>query len=98
MFRLGFSGSDPVLPVPAGSPLGDALTAVAVYAHAAITGHGFTRADLWPPHRPVRPGPPPGARARLITSRAHGHRHARSPAGTLTMTTNAPFMMRDAPR
>jgi len=46
MFRLGFSGSDPVLPVPAGSPLGDALTAVAVYAHAAITGHGFTRADL----------------------------------------------------
>ena len=48
MFRLGFSGSDPVLPVPAGSPLGDALTAVAVYAHAAITGRGFTRADLWP--------------------------------------------------
>jgi hypothetical protein len=28
--------------------LGDALSAVAAAAHAAITGYGFTRADLWP--------------------------------------------------
>jgi transposase-like protein len=49
MFRLGFiGGSDPVLPVPAGSPLGDALAAVAVCAHAAITRHGYGREDLWP--------------------------------------------------
>lgn len=49
MFRLGFiDGSDPGLPAPAASPLGDALAAVAACAHAAITGHGFTRADLWP--------------------------------------------------
>ena len=49
MFQLGFiGGADPVLPEPSGSPLGDALSAVAAAAHAAITGHGFTRADLWP--------------------------------------------------
>jgi len=49
MFRLGFiGGSDPALPAPAGSLLGDALAAVAACAHAAITRHGFTRADLWP--------------------------------------------------
>ena len=49
MFQLGFiGGADPVLPEPSGSPLGDALSAVAAAAHAAITGYGFTRADLWP--------------------------------------------------
>ena len=49
MFQLGLiGGADPVLPEPSGSPLGDALSAVAAAAHAAITGHGFTRADLWP--------------------------------------------------
>jgi transposase-like protein len=47
MFQLGFiAGADPALPVPSASPLGDALNAVA--AHAAITGYGFSRADLWP--------------------------------------------------
>jgi hypothetical protein len=29
-------------------PLDDALNAVAAAAHAAITGHGFGLADLWP--------------------------------------------------
>jgi len=49
MFQLGFiGGSDPALPAPSGSPLGDALSAVAAAAHAAITGYGFTTADLWP--------------------------------------------------
>ena len=49
MFQLGFiGGADPVLPEPSGTPLGDALSAVAAATHAAITGHGFTRADLWP--------------------------------------------------
>jgi hypothetical protein len=49
MFQLGFiAGADPALPVPSASPLGDALNAVAAAAHAAITGYGFSRADLWP--------------------------------------------------
>ena len=49
MYQLGFiGGADPALPEPSGSPLGDALNAVAVAAHAAITGYGFSRADLWP--------------------------------------------------
>jgi len=50
MFQLGFIGglADPALPVPSGSPLGDALSAVAACAHAAITGYGLSRADLWP--------------------------------------------------
>ena len=49
MFQLGFiGGADPVLPEPSGSPLGDALNAVAAATHAAITGHGLARADLWP--------------------------------------------------
>ena len=41
-------GTDTALPEPVASPLGDALNAVAAAAHAAITGHGFSRADLWP--------------------------------------------------
>ncbi len=49
MLQLGFiGGSDPALPVPSGSPLGDALSAVAACAHAAITSYGLSRADLWP--------------------------------------------------
>ena len=49
MFQLGFiAGAGPALPVPSASPLGDALNAVAAAAHAAITGYGFSRADLWP--------------------------------------------------
>ncbi len=49
MGQLGvIGGTDPALPEPAGSPLHDALNAVAAAAHAAITGHGFARADLWP--------------------------------------------------
>ncbi len=47
-------GTDPALPGPADSPLHDALNAVAAAAHAAITGHGFTSAGLWP--LPGRPG------------------------------------------
>ena len=49
MHQLGFiGGADPALPEPSGSALGDALSAVAAAAHAAITEYGFTRADLWP--------------------------------------------------
>lgn len=49
MFQLGFiGGSDPALPMLSGSPLGDALSAAAACAHAAITGYGLSRADLWP--------------------------------------------------
>ena len=49
MRQLGaIGGTDPALRAPAASPLGDALNAVAAAAHAAITGHGFAHADLWP--------------------------------------------------
>jgi len=49
MGELGvIGGTDPLLPAPAASPLGDALNAVAAAAHAAITGHGFAQAGLWP--------------------------------------------------
>ena len=49
MHQFGFiGGADPALPEPSGSLLGDALNAVAAAAHAAITGYGFTQADLWP--------------------------------------------------
>jgi hypothetical protein len=41
-------GADPALPEPSGSALGDALSAIAAAAHAAITRYGFTAADLWP--------------------------------------------------
>jgi Domain of unknown function (DUF6431) len=41
-------GDGPALPEPASSPLHDALNAVAAAAHAAITGHRFGPADLWP--------------------------------------------------
>lgn len=49
MRQLGaIGGEGPALPEPASSPLHDALNAVAAAAHAAITGHGFGPADLWP--------------------------------------------------
>ncbi len=49
MHQLGaIGGTGPALPEPAGSHLGDALNAVAAAAHAAIAGHGFGPADLWP--------------------------------------------------
>ncbi len=49
MFQLGvIGGTDPALPGLAASPLHDALNAVAAAAHAAIAGHGFGLADLWP--------------------------------------------------
>jgi hypothetical protein len=49
MHQLGaIGGTDPALPEPVASPLHDALNAVAAAAHAAITGHGFGVADLWP--------------------------------------------------
>ena len=50
MHQLGFVGglAGPPLPGPAGSPLGDALNAVAACVHAAITRFGLSRADLWP--------------------------------------------------
>jgi hypothetical protein len=49
MHQLGvIGGTDPALPEPSGSPLGDALNAVVAAAYAAITQHGFGQADLWP--------------------------------------------------
>ena len=49
MGQLGaIGGADPALPESAVSPLHAALNAVAAAAHAAITGHGFAHADLWP--------------------------------------------------
>ena len=70
----------PPLPGPTGSPLGDALNAVAACAHAAITRFGLSRADLWP-LLAGRRGPPSRARPRrLILSRKPRHRHARGPA------------------
>ena len=49
MGELGaIGGTDPALPAPAASPLGDALNAVAAATHAAITGHGFAQPGLWP--------------------------------------------------
>ena len=49
MQQLGaIGGTDPALPGPDASPLHDALNAVAAAAHAAVTGHGFDSADLWP--------------------------------------------------
>jgi hypothetical protein len=49
MHQLGWiCGTDPALPEPAASPLGDALNAAAAAAHAAITGYGLGPADLWP--------------------------------------------------
>ena len=49
MRQLGFIAglADPPLPALSGSPLGDALNAVAACAHAAITGSGLSRGDLW---------------------------------------------------
>ena len=49
MFQLSaIGGTGQALPGPDDSPLHDALNAVAVAAHAAITGHGCGPADLWP--------------------------------------------------
>lgn len=49
MFQLGvIGGTDPALPGPDASSLHDALNAVAAAAHAANTGYGLGRADLWP--------------------------------------------------
>ena len=57
-------GRDPCPPGPTGSVLGDALTAVAACAYAAIRWHGRPEAGLDGADRPVRPGrrPRPGAR------------------------------------
>ena len=92
MRQLGFAGglAGPPLPGPAASPLGDALNAVTACAHAAITRFGLSRADLWP--LPGRFGLARHlAPAHAVNLRQPGHRHARSPAATLTMTTTAPF-------
>jgi len=49
MFQLGvIGGTDPALSGPDASSLHDALNAVAAAAHAANTGYGLGRADLWP--------------------------------------------------
>lgn len=49
MHQLAFIAglADPPLPALSGSPLGDALNAVAACVHAAITGLGVPRGDLW---------------------------------------------------
>ena len=59
MHQLGFVGglAGPPLPGPAGSPLGDALNAVAACAHAAITGKRSRAAE-----RHLQPGGGPRLR------------------------------------
>ena len=86
-------GRDAPAELPAGQVAArDALNAVAACTHAAITRFGLSRTDLWPLlgrfglARHLAP-----ARCRLILSRQPGHRYARGPAATLTMTTAAPF-------
>ena len=46
--RAHHRGRDAPYPEPSGSPLGDALSAVAACAHAAVAFHGRTAAD-WEP-------------------------------------------------
>ena len=48
MHQLGFIGGLAGPPLPATSPLGDALNTVATCAHTAVTRLGLSRADLWP--------------------------------------------------
>ena len=68
MHQLGFAGglADPPLPGPAGSPLGDALNAVA--ALRARRQHPVRPVPGGPVAAagPVRPGPPSRARPRLL--------------------------------
>jgi transposase-like protein len=87
MHQLGrIGGTDLALPESAASPLHDAVNAVAGAAQAAITGHGFGAADLWPllagSAWPATSCPP----APDKHPRQPAHRHARSPAASLTMT------------
>ena len=97
---------------PAGSPLGDALNAVAAAVDCARRNFGHRPGMTWP--LAGRPGPLPDARPRqLITCRRSGHHHARDRAGdahrgqllsaprhpdqiTATMTTNPPPDARNA--
>ena len=80
-------GRDPLLPEPSGSPLGDALSAVAACARAAIAWRAYTAADWDGAAGPVRPGLRPRARARqLIPARQPGHPDARRQAATLTVS------------
>jgi hypothetical protein len=43
-----YGGGGPAVPCPPGSPLHDALNAVAAAAYAAIARHGLGQADWWP--------------------------------------------------
>jgi hypothetical protein len=81
------AGHDAPYPEPSGSALGDALSAVAACAHAAITFCGRTAAD-WEPllglfglaaSSPLHPAADP--------ARPPGPPHARRQATTLTMST-----------
>jgi len=74
-------GRDAPYPEPSGSPLGDALSAVAACAHAAVAFHGRTAAD-WEPllglsglaaSSPPRPAADPRAPARAPSCPRPGH-------------------------
>ena len=72
------AGCDAPYPEPSGSALGDALSAVAACAHAAITFCGRRR-GLGAAAGPVRPGPLPRPGTRQLTPRARPG--SRMPAG-----------------
>ena len=97
MHQLGvIGGTDPVLPEPSGSPLGDAQRC----RRGRARGHHPARLRAGRPVAaagPVRPGPPPRARPRrLIICRQPGHPHACGPAATLITTTTATSAPRTA--
>ena len=105
MRQLGFIGglAGPPLPGLAGSPLHDALNAVAARVHAAITRPGLSRADLWPllgrfawpaTSRPPAPADPFGPARAPACPRpgrdTHRNHHGAIPgAHRVTMNTTA---------
>jgi hypothetical protein len=79
-------GRDAPYPEPPGSPLGDALSAVAACARRGRLPRPH-RGGLGAPAGPVRPGPLPRPRARqLIPGRQPGLPRALVQAATLTMS------------
>ena len=78
------AGHDAPYPEPSGSALGDALSAVAACAHAAITFCGRTAADWEPLLGLFRHGPLPRPCTRQLTPRARpGPRMPRAGRGVL---------------
>jgi hypothetical protein len=87
----GFDSTTPLPCEPTGSPLGDALDTVAAVTRAAQRKPGYSPELTWALMgrlglaRYLQP-----ARAGCSSSANPGHRHARGPAATLTVTMNVP--------